>query len=191
MAHANFKIHIWSFIFFVSLGFYTQAQEKFNFTKHQITVEGTSNIHDWEMDVEKINGEVNLNQQAEQFDFISISLQIPVKSMKSGKGKMDRNTYEALKETKHEFIEFTSTEILEIENKGNTTFLVNVKGKLSIAGKTQTVIIPLEVNTATSSLTAQHELNMNDYGVDPPTAVFGTIKTGESVKINFKLNYSK
>jgi hypothetical protein len=32
---------------------------------------------------------------------------------------------------------------------------------------------------------------MTDYGVDPPTAVFGTIKTGDAIDINFNLNYTK
>jgi hypothetical protein len=30
-------------------------------------------------------------------------------------------------------------------------------------------------------------INMKDYGVDPPSAVFGTIKSGEEVTIKFNI----
>jgi polyisoprenoid-binding protein YceI len=176
------------FIFFMALGLHLQAQEKLNFTNHDIVIEGTSNIHDWEMDVEKVDGFIQFNTDND-FNINDISLSIPVKSLKSGKGKMDSNTYEALKEKKNSHIRFSFIETTSIEKTGVSTYKAIVKGNLSIAGTTQIVSIPLIINTDKKNLTANYNLKMTDYNVSPPTAVFGTIKTGDSVQLNFNLNY--
>ena len=31
-------------------------------------------------------------------------------------------------------------------------------------------------------------IKMTDYGIKPPTAIFGRLKTGDEVKVNFELN---
>ncbi|GGE33661.1 YceI family protein [Psychroflexus planctonicus] len=186
------RLHqIWIFIFLVASGFTLQAQEKFTISNHKILIEGTSNIHDWEMDVEKVNGFIEMKTENDEITISNMSLTIPVKSMKSGKGKMDSNTYEALKEKKNPNITFSFLETTKVEKTGNSTYKIDIKGKLTIAGNTQSVVIPIVIDTQKTNLTASYNLNMTDFGVDPPTAVFGTIKTGDAVSLNFNLNYTK
>jgi len=60
--------------------------------KTEILVEGTSNIHDWEMTSEKAVGTV----QSSNGTISEISIEIPVKSLESGKGGMDKNAYKHL-----------------------------------------------------------------------------------------------
>lgn len=191
MKSTNRLHQIWIFVFLVASAFTLQAQEKFHISNHKILIEGTSNIHDWEMNVEKVDGFIEMKTENDEITISNISLTIPVKSMKSGKGKMDSNTYEALKEKKNPNITFSFLETTKVEKTGNSTYKVNIKGNLSIAGNTQTIIIPLIIDTSKTSITASYNINMTDYGVDPPTAVFGTIKTGEAVSLNFNLNYTK
>jgi polyisoprenoid-binding protein YceI len=178
-------------IFFLSFSLNAQAQEKFNFTNHEIIIEGTSNIHDWEMEVEEIDGYIKMNSGAGDLNVTDVWLSIPVKSMKSGKGKMDSNTYEALKEDKNPNITFSYIETLSVDKTGNTSYKISIKGKLNIAGKTQLVVIPLRIDTNELKISSTYKITMTDYGVDPPTAVFGTIKTGDAIDINFNLNYTK
>jgi hypothetical protein len=33
------------------------------------------------------------------------------------------------------------------------------------------------------------ELNMNDFKIKPPTAMMGTLKTGEQITVSFQLNF--
>lgn len=39
-------------------------------------------------------------------------------------------------------------------------------------------------------LTGSKKLNMKDFGMEPPTAVLGTIKVGPEVTVNFNLTIS-
>jgi polyisoprenoid-binding protein YceI len=143
------------------------------------------------MTVEQLEGNVRYAVTANDFTFESIQFSIPVKSLKSGKSKMDKNTYEALKEDKHKEINFISSEVISSKALSNNTYEVVLKGNLSIAGTTKNVQLPVNINTATSKITAVYNLNMIDFNIDPPTAVFGTIKTGESVSIHFTINIIK
>lgn len=191
MKKSFLKLKIVSLIFFSFIGIETYAQKQFNFSNHTITIGGTSNIHDWEMDVEKINGFIKMEVNANNLNIYDVQLSIPVKSMKSGKSKMDKNTYEALKEERNPTITFTYVETLGVEKIRNDSFKANIKGKLSIAGKTQMITIPLSIDTNDLKVTSTYRIIMTDYGVEPPTAVFGTIKTGDTIDINFNLNYIK
>ena len=160
----------------------------------QIT--GTSTIHDWEADVEEINLNTNMGDSITEgmlpssVDFIrSLTVTVPVREIESGKGGMNRKIYGALKEDDHPVIQyrFTGGEIASSDTTAGT-FTINATGDLSIAGVTKTVSFPVEAALAengTVRFTGSYSLNMKEYKVDPPSAVFGTIKAGEEVTISF------
>ena len=147
----------------------------------KVVIEGTSNIHDWEMNVESLKSTLVLNNNAETIK--AVNFEVPVESMKSGKSKMDKNTYKALKEDKYEKIVFSSSTIEETDNKFYAT------GKLTIAGVTKDVRIPFNFSKQNNqlALNLDYEINMLDYKVEPPTALFGTITTGENVNVIINL----
>lgn len=166
------------------------AQVMYKLTTDAILIEGTSNVHDWEMTVEEMNGNLKMDASGD-FSFESIQFTIPVKSLKSGKSRMDKNTYEALKEDKHKHIQFESTEVVSSKNSSKDTYEVVLIGNLTIAGTTKSIQLPVLIDTSSKKITAKYDVTMTEYNVDPPTAVFGTIKTGDDVTINFSINYSK
>ena len=147
--------------------------------KTEILVEGTSNIHDWEMTSEKAVGTV----QSSNGTISEISIEIPVKSLESGKGGMDKNAYKALNEDDYPTIKFSSTEVSSSK----------IKGHLIINGKSKTVSIPVSTKKSGESIeiSGKYKINMTHYGVEPPTALMGTIKTGEEVTINFNFQVNQ
>lgn len=151
-----------------------------------MTVFGTSNIHDWECDVEQIDGTI----QVEEGTIQNVKVTIPVKSMDSGKGGMNSNMYKALKADDHENImfELESTEI--VSGDAASQMVLSASGQLTIAGETNT--ITMEVNGEKTdngyTFSGKQIINMTDYDVDPPTAMFGTISTGEEVTIEFTIH---
>lgn len=150
----------------------------------EVIIEGTSNIHDWEMTVEDLESQLKTSQTSENtIEFITFK--VPVKSLKSGKSRMDKNTYEALKAEDHSTIKFSSTSIKECDGQ------LYAMGSLTIAGTTKSVKIPIELTKTNDKITlnTSYEINMLDYKVEPPTAMFGTIKTGEKVVVKFSLIY--
>ncbi|TXE14698.1 YceI family protein [Algoriphagus aquimarinus] len=166
------------------------AQQAYSLSAaQQFTVAGTSTIHDWEMIAKAgSTGAAQLTIENGRLSKItSLTLNIPVKSLKSGKGSMDNNAYEALIEKKHPSIKFEMTECIAII--GN---VVKSKGKLTIAGTSQ--IIPLDVtysmNGNAIKFTGTHAIQFSDFKVDAPTAVFGTIKTGNELTLAFEASFS-
>ena len=147
--------------------------------KTEILVEGTSNIHDWEMTSEKAVGTV----QSSDGTISEISIEIPVKSLESGKGGMDKNAYKALNEDDYPTIKFSSTEVSSSK----------IKGHLIINGKSKTVSIPVSTKKSGQNIeiSGKYKINMTHYGVEPPTALMGTIKTGEEVTINFNFQVNQ
>lgn len=67
---------------------------------------------------------------------------------------------------------------------------ITVKGDLTIAGVTK----PAEITAGytfsgnTLTITGSHQLLMSNFGIKPPTAMMGSLKTGDEVTVEFDLN---
>lgn len=160
-----------------------------------MVIEGTSTIHDWEATVEEMDVNITLAPEQLGKDAMvspveSFSLTVPVESIESGKGSMNRKIYGALKEDDHPQITFKMTSSELTGNGTPDAFTLNVTGDLTIAGTTKEVTFPVNatrVNENSFRFEGTYGLNMEDYEVDPPSAMFGTIKSGEEVDIIFNI----
>src|ERR1700734_504534 len=105
-----------------------------------------------------------------------------VHSIKSSEGSMmNNNTYKALKADKNPEIIFRITTPVTSIKAGLPTTTISVKGNLTIAGVTNPVT--MQVNASIQdhtvlSFEGSQIIKMSDYGVTPPTAFFGMLKTG-------------
>lgn len=143
------------------------------------SIAGTSTLHDWESRIE------DFSIRAERMgDLIDADFTVVVNSIKSGRPGMDPNTYKALKQSEHPNIRFKAKG-LQITNNS----LIKGFGDLTIAGQTKRIPVAFDMASwAEDSMTITGEIKilMTDYGVDPPVALFGTVKTGDEV--TFKIN---
>lgn len=175
--------------FFVSLTTVATAQTTnlVDADSSWMKIEGTSTIHDWEADVNELNASYTLAPE-EDVPVSDLSFTIPVKSIKSGKGGMDRRIYDAFKSDDHPQISFRMTEAKRTEGDAGSITL-EVTGELAMAGVSKTVTLPVKGEKSGSGwlFTGSHSLNMADYDMDPPSAMFGTIKSGEKVTVAFNL----
>lgn len=154
-----------------------------------IRIEGTSTLHEWKMEGSTINGSIAAppidqwtNETASR-----VSVEIPVTSIKSEHAKMDKLMADALKAGANSTIRYELT--TAVLTQPGTTFLLKTRGKLSIAGVTRDV--DMQITGARDSsgayvLTGQLPIRMSDYGIKPPTAMMGTIRTGNDVKVTFR-----
>lgn len=180
-------------IFFViTLPFANAQQFKLNEGQTKLSIDGTSSIHDWTIEAEEFQGNAEIVLEGNQVGEIkSLTFKVPVKSLKSGKSAMDDNTYEALEAKNHPYITYQFNSI-ESKKKAGDKLILTTKGSLTIAG--QTKVVNMTVTTDVSGgvqFDGSVSFNMTDFKVEPPTAVFGSIKTGDKVTINFSANYSK
>ncbi len=164
------------------------AQDKFILSESQkFTVEGTSTIHDWEMVSELAEGTTIMKLHDGKLKSIqSLVIKLPVKTLKSGKSGMDKNAYEALNAGKHPSINFELIKVTSISDE-----LITVRGKLSIAGMSKEFEIRAEygVNGNGIKFSGEFPIKFSEFNIDPPTAVFGTIKTGNDLKVKFETTF--
>ncbi|WBL25988.1 YceI family protein [Zunongwangia sp. HGR-M22] len=165
-------------ILIIFTGFNVNSQNLKSITSN-ILVEGTSNIHDWEMTSKNAVGHI----ESKDGKVSKITIEIPIKSLKSGKGGMDKNAYKALNEDDYPKVKFTSKEVQS--NK--------IIGNLTMNGKSKTISIPVSIKNSNQNIkiSGKQTINMTDYGVEPPTALMGTIKTGEEVTVNFNFQFNQ
>jgi polyisoprenoid-binding protein YceI len=156
------------------------------------TVSGTSTLHNWTATGTTINGTAvfagSFNPTAHPA-IQSIQLVIPVNSLKSSEGGgMDKTMYDALKMGKNPNITYSL---------GNATFTSGPTkddpqchytsiGKLTIAGWAKWLTLPLDVSNGdggTLNISTQTSFKLTDFGMTPPTAMLGMIKSGDDVTV--------
>jgi polyisoprenoid-binding protein YceI len=157
--------------------------------KSELSVSGTSTLHDWTIVAEELSGMAKFKISDGILIGVSdLSLKVKTTEIKSGKSGMDNNTYKALKSDKHPYITFVLGDTKA--TKSGTRYIIKGTGNLSVAGVTKPVLV-----TASCALNGSvvcegsYAMKMTDFEVDPPTAMFGTIKTGNEITIDFNVKF--
>jgi len=157
-------------------------------TGSQVTVEGTSTLHEWTMQGSTIQGEITAPTPDNWNAPANAVVTIPVTSLKSEHRKMDKLMAEALKAARYPDIRF---EMIEATPRSATasSFLLETKGRLTIAGVTRDLAMDVQGTRTPDGrylLTGQAPIRMTAFGIKPPTAMLNTIKTGDDVKVTFR-----
>ncbi len=186
---------------FISYGLLAQTVKYNVAPESTMSVIGTSTLHDWTSAVTKITGYMELDQKTANKgtlkagdEIVSVKIVVPAKSIISQRGAtMDKKTYDALKAEQFPDIvfEFTKIKVTAVLD-GKISILA--KGNLTIAGKTNAVEIPVEgkvVSATQMNFAGSHKVNMRNYDMEPPSAMFGQIVTGEVVELKFELILNK
>lgn len=171
-----------------------RAQEfyKVHSNSSKLIITGTSSLHDWEMEATDFNAEtlIKLNDNAVS-EINRIEFKSPVSGLKSGKRIMDSKTLEALKEKKFPEIKFSLGNTGEVNFAGEKA---NLTGLLTIAGKTKEVKLAVNFDVQNNQrflVSGNVPLKMSDFGVEPPTALMGTVKTDDELVVSFNLEFQK
>lgn len=168
---------------------FAQVQYKLDVKSSSMFIKGTSTIHDWEMKVEDISSAFSLqSENIFQDKLIAGDLLVNVKDIKSEHSLMDKKTYEALKK---EAFPQIKAKVLKAEQSQNSG-IVHVE--LTIAGKSRTVSEAVQLKdlgNGNVEVKGVLKLKMSEYGIVPPVALMGSIKTGDDVQIEFDLKYKK
>ncbi len=150
----------------------------------EITIKGTSTLHDWESYSSGLSGGGIARVEASKLlGFDSFHLTLPAESILSGKAKMDNYTYKALQSELFPNISFTMKSAKVVADK------MQVVGDLTIAGNTLEIQLSLIMTQDNQKITLETEktINMTDWNISPPELFMGTLKTGEEVTIEVKL----
>lgn len=171
---------------------------RYSFTPaSEMRVEGTSTIHGWVAEVGTITGGMEITGGGgllEGGTLANARLTIPVGSLDTDNGTMNKKMRAALKAGSHEEIvyELVSATLMEVPD-GNT-FRIFTKGNLTLAGVQKPIEFTVtgeDLGGGALRLNGSYSLRMSDFGIKPPTAMLGTLKTGDEVTIYFDLVAAK
>ena len=168
----------------------------------KLTLDGSSNIHEWACKSSAFVATVDVDTGFITGAFAkllnpigSVAVQIPVKTLKCGHGKMDDNMYKALKAEEFPEIRYAlKSYTVDREHATADAFTAKTIGDLTVSGQTIRVEIPITVErSATGSVRGQGTVNllMTDFGIKPPTALLGTLRTKNEIKIGFDVLLDK
>lgn len=162
-----------------------------NTENSSVIIKGTSSLHDWESNAESFGSDFTpvFAEDGSLKGISNLTFYVDVESIKSGKGIMDGKTHSALEQKKHPQITFKLIEITSI-----TEDSLFANGTLSIAGKENKVELATAYsgkNTDNIRVQGSKSLLMTDFGIKPPKAMLGTLKTGDEVTIQFDVIYQK
>ena len=158
------------------------------------SVSGTSTMHDWTMksasgkEIAPATGTANLTVADSKLTAItSLTVILPAETIKSEKTKMDKIAYEALKTKTNKNIKYVLKSAVKVNE---TTW--DLTGTYTIAGvskeiKTQ---VKTSVTNGVVNLQGSNKITFKGFGMKSPTAMLGTIKTGEDLTIKFNLKFN-
>ena len=189
-------ISLFAFVAVVSLSFSLTAQTKYHLSTHSITIEGTSNVRSWDAEVTDVSGEFILKATGseEVIDIEKITIRIKASALEGSEGRrMNDKIYETLNTRRYPNITFQLRQIQQLSSSADYPELFRVvsTGVLTISGVSRTV----KLNTAgrllpngTVFFSGSEVINMSDYGVTPPTAMLGALRTREEVTVKYSIS---
>jgi len=167
----------------------------------KVAIDGTSTIHEWTVEGAVIGGYFEAAAAFETDKSLKTALEpspkaevvIPIRSLKSGKEKMDEIMQEAMKSKENPSIKY---KLLEFKVQGDvpasgTPVKLNTKGEITISGVTKPVELEVtleRLDEGKLKFSGTKVLKMTDFGITPPAPkiAMGLIKTGDDVTNHFE-----
>lgn len=162
-----------------------------------IQIAGTSTLSDWTVTSREVAGAMTFTpSQKGTASFRpgvirDAKATLQVSSIKSEKGEtMDAKMYKALKGESHPEITFVLTTPVQVSGPAGK---ISATGKLEIAGVTRPMTFELDLTCADGNfhLEGSKSLRFSDFEIDPPTAMFGQIVTGDEIAVKLDLTFAR
>ena len=182
-------ISLLALLLVVLAGWTTDKTTRFVFTEAStLWVTGTSTVHDWRCDATVIDGWVDATVGETLTGIAQTEISVKAGGLECKNGTMNKKTHKALDADNNPMIRYKLTHAEVVPGTGNA-FNVKTTGQLTIAGKTRSVSATVKGQMTADGqvrLSGELPITMSDYGIDPPTAMLGTMKTGDDVTVHFE-----
>lgn len=161
----------------------------------ELTISGTSNVHDFHCKTNKFNAYIDVDPAYTKDltkvvrPIVSVNVVIAVKSLSCGNRKMDENMYATLKADQNQIIRYKLSGY-DILNGSATGFAAKTTGVLTILGTDKVVAMTIDaarLNDGKATAQGEETLLMSEFGIKPPSFMFGTMRVNDEVKVRFNL----
>lgn len=161
----------------------------------KVTVDGNSNVHGWSCSTDSVELTVTADAAPAKArpTFERAHVRISVAALECGENTMNKNLRKALLADANPAIVFKSTAIEAAAGADADHFKVIAAGTLNIAGTEKPVsmeITTTRLANGTLKATGTVPLLMSDFGIKPPTALLGTLRTKDQITVRFDVTLS-
>jgi polyisoprenoid-binding protein YceI len=174
----------------VLLGAFAMERSKNNFAfsgGEGISIEGTSNVHGWTCGTETINGTFVAPANSPFSGLEQLRVDIPVEPFACGNREMDRRMKRAMNVDTHTGVRYQLQFVSVASETGNIATL-NTRGNLTVNGTTKPISMEVKGNILADGrirFSGKHAMVMSDFGITPPTAMLGAMRTGDRIEVSF------
>lgn len=165
----------------------------------KVTLSGTSNVLDWSASTDNaLTRNVRITNDLPGGDFFwvgvlqpgaveSFDVVVPIAALKSERDNFTADMHAALKAAEFPEVVFSLTR-LEKKPGGANAF-----GVLRVAGVERDIVLPLVTTLRHGNMLVlgQVQIDMTDFGITPPTAMMGVLKSDPKVNITFETTLTK
>lgn len=182
----------------------------------RLVLDGSSNVTDWRCSGTSLHGELTVaapigkinavidriedgnigvwmsDPSQGRFPTPNFRLRVPIETLRCGNAVMERDMNRALKAEDHPTIEFRFTGLISgIEHDIDAnTYRARIAGDLVLAGSKRSVELSITAQrTAPDRFRIQAELplRMTDFGITPPSALFGMVRAKNELVVRFDM----
>lgn len=150
-----------------------------------IEIEGTSNVHGWSCDVDQYTATAAGEASGTTLTSLSaLRVNVAPARIDCDNSTMNKKLRDALGTSA---ISYTMTNATVGAARGNR-FPIQVNGRLSVHGQSRGVSIAAQAQALGGNrfkVTGSVPVVMSQYGISPPTAMLGTMRTGDRVTVKF------
>jgi polyisoprenoid-binding protein YceI len=160
----------------------------------RIWIEGTSTVRSFSCKAADVNAVVEASGPNAIPQLLTgdkgvktVRVTVPAEQIDCGNGTMNEHMRKAIKLAEHKTIEFRLSDYDVARGADGIAGTIN--GTLLLGGVTKPIAIKAEGKPENGMLhvTGSYDLDMTAYGLKPPTLMFGRIKVGRTVKVNYDL----
>lgn len=163
----------------------------------QIWIEGTAGPVDFSCRAKQLSGQGQINNttnpkaSVEEEGDVRISVILPVKSLDCGKRAMNNDMYDALKADKFPTITYQLLDASLVEGtnlSSNSWMDIQTRGIMEIGGvkDTTSVLVRGKIFAGNQfQVIGNKDIHMDTYNIDPPSKMFGLIRTSKDLSVHF------
>jgi hypothetical protein len=182
----------------------------------RLVLDGSSNVTDWRCSGTSLNGELTVAAPIEKINAVidriedgnigvwmsdpsqgrfptpNFRLRVPIETLRCGNAVMERDMNRALKADDHPTIEFRFTQLksgIEHDIDANT-YRARIAGELVLAGSKRSVELTITAQRTAPDrfrIKAELPLRMTDFGITPPSALFGMVRAKNELVVRFDM----
>lgn len=178
------------------------------FTDVTFVISGTSNVRDWDINSEVLNGVIQPGSlfaslaasdpvesvlEGEGAWFEEVALSIPTDHLDSGIAVMNQTMHKHLRSEEYPELSYRLMDVESVSRDAETgKILVKAKGLASAAGEEHELVHEVWIDYSTPPLirvSGELDVTFSDFKIEPPTFMRGALTTGNVMKISFAFAY--